>query len=297
MKMMWLCVGLALALVLVSLAYLRLKRVLRQVTAEISELADEKTEKAIDLALVDRDLEQLAGALNRLNDRQRQTVATARRHEDMLKESVANISHDLRTPLTVILGHLQLLQAHPLPEDAQRRLTIIRRKAERMRALVENFYELSVLENTETQPECRPFNLTNLLLDLIAENGPALEARGIDPQIALPETSVIITSDRSMVARIIQNLLSNASRYSGGALSITLRAEADRVTLCFANNLPPGVTLTPSRLFERFYTGDPSRHNGSTGLGLAVVRLLAARLGGTVEAACDKDWLTVTVQL
>ncbi len=91
-----------------------LKKQIRNLADQIDALVHGSTEKMLDIALIDRDLERLAAALNQYYTKQRYTVACALQHEEHLKESIANISHDLRTPLTVITGHLQLLQASAL---------------------------------------------------------------------------------------------------------------------------------------------------------------------------------------
>lgn len=295
--MIWLCVSLSAALIIMLLAYFRLKRVLRQFTAQVFALAEGETEKTLDLAFIDHDLEQLAGALNRLNDRQRQAVAAAYRHEDMLKESVANISHDLRTPLTVILGHLQLLARASLAPEEARRLVTIRSKAEAMQRLVDSFYELSLLEDDRTPIKRTRFNLTNLLLDLLAEQAPVLEARGLTPEIDLPEHTVFVTSDRILLERILQNLLTNAQRYAAGSVYIALTETDGAVRLTIANPVADPTVLDPTRLFDRFYTADPARSNGATGLGLAVVKILTERLGASVCAALDGDELTIVLVL
>ena len=97
--------------------------------------------------------------MNQYNIRQRQAVAGVLRNEEYLKESVANISHDLRTPLTVILGHLQLLQKENLESSQAQRVKVIFSKAEKMKELVETFYDLSILEEQQTVPEKEKFNM------------------------------------------------------------------------------------------------------------------------------------------
>lgn len=87
-----------------------IKKQIRNLADQVNELNSGNSQQMLDISLIDKDLERLAGILNQYNIRQRQAVAGVLRNEEYLKESVANISHDLRTPLTVILGHLQLLQ-------------------------------------------------------------------------------------------------------------------------------------------------------------------------------------------
>ena len=289
---------LAILLLLLLAKHLLLKKQIRSLTRQLTSLVDGSTEKMLELALIDRDLERLAGTLNQYNAQQRYAVACARQHEDRLKASIANISHDLRTPLTVILGHLQLLQKSRLAPGQAVRVQTAQRKAERMKELVGAFYELSVLDSAQAMPNKERLNLTNLLLELLTENAPAFEGKGIQPQIALPEHSLFVRSDRDMLERIFQNLLTNALRYSADEVSITLTpSDAGRITFCIENRLPPHTTVDTTRLFERFYTGDQSRHSGSTGLGLAVVKLLVDKLDGQVTASASDEILSVTVRL
>lgn len=159
----------------------------------------------LELSLTDRDLERLAGQINRHYARQRSLTAGALRHEEQLRESIAGISHDLRTPLTVIMGHLQLLERTFLSEEQLRRTDTALRKARRMNELIEAFYELSVLNSEQLQPHKESVNLSNLLIDFLTENAFLLEAGGIHPDILLPEnlfSYVLIRACWSVFCRI-----------------------------------------------------------------------------------------------
>ena len=233
----------------------------------------------LELSLTDRDLERLAGQINRHYARQRSLTAGALRHEEQLKESIAGISHDLRTPLTVIMGHLQLLERTFLSEEQLRRTDTALRKARRMNELIEAFYELSVLNSEQLQPHKESVNLSNLLIDL-------------------PEKSVFLRTDPGMLERILQNLLTNAVRYSPGDIRISLSENPEgSIMLRMENPVEAGARPDVERMFDRFYTGDAARTQGSTGLGLAVVKLLAEKLGGEVTATLTGNWLAVTLNL
>ena len=252
----------------------------------------------LDISLIDKDLERLAGILNQYNIRQRQAVAGVLRNEEYLKESVANISHDLRTPLTVILGHLQLLQKDNWESSQAQRVKVIFSKAEKMKELVETFYDLSILEEQQTVPEKEKFNISNMLINLITENAVALEKENILPEINLPDYSIYVYSDKNMVERILQNLLTNAIKYSVGTIKITLmEKENNNIIFTIENPMSDSSEIDCNRLFDRFYTGDKSRHNGSTGLGLAVVKTLVAILGGNIVAKVHANSLIITLEL
>ena len=264
----------------------------------MTDLTTGKSEKMLDISLVDKDIEQLAAVLNQYNEKQRQSIASTLRHEMHLKESIVNISHDLRTPLTVILGHLQLLKKENLSAGQTQRIETIFNKAERMKELIQTFYNLSVIDAKEVTPVREDFNLTNLLINLITENAPALEAKGLSPVIGLPDHSVYLHSDYGMVERIFQNLIINAIRYSSGSIKIDLKQGKEKSAIFIIENpIDSKVEIDPNRLFERFYTGDKSRHNSGTGVGLAVVKLLTDKLGGNVFAKIENDTLTISLEI
>ncbi|MCB7302737.1 sensor histidine kinase [Bariatricus massiliensis] len=278
--------------------YIRLKKQIRSLFGQMKDLTCGNTEKMLDISLIDKDLECLAGVLNQYNAKQRLAVSGALQHEEHLKESIANISHDLRTPLTVILGHLQLLKKETMSAEQMKRVETVLSKAERMKELVETFYSLSVLDTEQVNPQKETFNFSNLLMNLVTENYPALEHKNIRPQIRMPEHSVFLCSDRSMVERILQNLLTNAIRYSAGIIEMSLEQQAaGKITFLIKNTVDSAEEIDVLRLFERFYTADKSRNNGSTGLGLAVVKVLTEKLGGSVKAELQADTLIVMLIL
>jgi len=204
----------------------------------------------------------------------------------------------LRTPLTVILGHLQLLQKENLESSQAQRVKVIFSKAEKMKELVETFYDLSILEEQQAVPEKEKFNISNMLINLITENAVALEKENIFPEINLPDYSIYVYSDKNMVERILQNLLTNAIKYSVGTIKITLmEKENNNIIFTIENPMSDSSEIDCNRLFDRFYTGDKSRHNGSTGLGLAVVKTLVAILDGNIVAKVHANSLIITLEL
>jgi signal transduction histidine kinase len=285
------------AVLLLLYKHIKLRSELKKISDQLEELVDDNSEKMLDISLVDKELERMAGLFNRYNDKQRQIVAGAMKDEEFLKDSVANISHDLRTPLTVILGHLQLISKTDLTPEQKERLEIVNNKAVRMKELVDTFYEYSLVTTSNEEMQKDKLNILNMLMDLISDCAPLMDKKGISPKIDLPEHSVYIYSDKNALDRIFQNLITNAIRYSAGDIAISLENDDKSVVLSVTNPIPDDSELDPDRMFDRFYTGDSSRSSGGTGLGLAVVNELTDKLGGTIKAQRDGNKLTMRLQL
>ena len=298
MTYLYIVIGVLAAMLAVLLyRYFRLKSEIRKISGQLEELVSDNSEKMLDISFVDKELERLAGLFNQYNDKQRQIVAGAIQDEDFLKDSVANISHDLRTPLTVILGHLQLIAKTDLTDEQKERLDIVNNKAVRMKELVDTFYEYSLVTTSKEEMKHEKLNILNMLIDLISDCAPLMDKKGITPKIDLPEHSVYIFSDRNAIDRILQNLITNSIRYSAGDISISLVSDDSSITLSVANPIPADSELDPDRMFDRFYTGDSSRNSGGTGLGLAVVKELTTKLGGNIGAVRDGGQLTIKLEL
>ena len=283
-------------LTVVTTRYYLLKREIRSLSHQIGAWLSDETEKMLDISLIDRDLESLAARLNRNLEKQRSAVAGALQHEEHLKESIASISHDLRTPLTVIMGHIQLLQNSKLAKEQKERLEIIQRRCWRMNGLIASFYELAVLDTEQLKPQYAVTTVSNLLAEYLIENAPLFEKKNIQPEVMFPDVSVFANVDPGMLGRIYQNLLGNAIQYSGGMLRVSLETLGnDKLLFRIENTIKEDKKIETERLFERFYIGDQSRQGDSTGLGLAVVKKLVEMMQGSVNASIKEGILTIIV--
>lgn len=213
-----------------------------------------------------------------------------------LKEAIANISHDLRTPLTAISGYLELLEmtdAAPAATDrasVQRRyLAQIRSRTESMKDLTEQLFSYSILVSAPLQ-QPRELILQYVLEESLANCYAQFAAVGITPRLQMPELPVCRVLDRGSLERILSNILMNAAKYSAGDLSICLHPQGQ---IDFSNAAPDLTPVMAERLFERFFTVETARH--STGLGLSIARNLTERMGGTINAHYREGRLTISL--
>lgn len=258
---------------------------------DLVERRGQDTNTLLSLPCRDRELRRLASALNQELRALRQERLRYQQGDKELKEAVVNISHDLRTPLTAISGYLQLLQGQDLPPDAQRYLEQIESRTESMKRLTEELFRYSVVVSEENLAR-EPVDLRRAVEEALLSFYGALEGRGIEPQVRLPETPVIRQLDPAAVNRVLGNILTNALKYSAGDLEVTLE-ESGRLT--FSNAAPGLDPVAAGRLFDRFYTVEAARN--STGLGLSIAKELTQRMGGEMGAELHNGRLTVWLEL
>ena len=290
--MVWvLAAGLALLALGLGWKVALLRHGIKGLRRDLAERRGQDTNTLLSLPCRDRELRRLASALNQELRALRQERLRYQQGDKELKEAVVNISHDLRTPLTAISGYLQLLQGQELPPDTRRYLEQIGGRTQAMKRLTEELFRYSVVVSEENLAR-EPVDLRRAVEEALLSFYGALEGRGIEPQVRLPETPVIRQLDPAAVNRVLGNILTNALKYSAGDLEVTLE-ESGRLT--FSNAAPGLDPVAAGRLFDRFYTVEAARN--STGLGLSIAKELTQRMGGEMGAELHNGRLTVWLEL
>jgi len=216
-------------------------------------------------------------------------LTTRRRLETIRRDFVANVSHELKTPLTVIGGFAETLRDRDLsPADRERFLATIESNARRMQRIVDDLLDLSRYESGSWVPNVVSNDLAGIVSDVFTSVQRAADAKGLTLTFAAPPEAQRVDADPTALRQVLGNLVENAVRYTtrGG---VTVRAEAPAnggITVVVADTGSGIPAEHLGRIFERFYRVDPgrSRDEGGTGLGLAIVRHLVEAHGGAVRA-------------
>ncbi|WP_229696372.1 sensor histidine kinase [Paenibacillus albidus] len=266
----------------------------RSINRQIEKRLKNKTRQPLTLELINRDLNRLTANINRCLKAEENLRLDGIREEQRFKELIANLSHDLRTPLTAIKGYQQLIAGKELSDDQRHKLGIAQKHANELGALIEHFFEYSYYINLEPQPRLERINLTNLVTECLAASIEVFEAKELMVHM-VEHAPVFAWADKEMATRMIQNLVRNCAMHSAGDVEVRL-GSAQHAFILFRNRVKNAAELEPERLFERFYTADRAKGR-STGLGLAIVKLLADQLGGGASASLQDGFLEISVQL
>lgn len=262
----------------------------RQIEEAFNDRLTVDTNTLIDISSGDKYLRHLSNAINIQLGKLRRERRRFQQGDAELKNTVTNISHDLRTPLTAICGYLDLLEQEEKSEAAARYVEIIRERAEILNQLTEELFRYSVVNTSEKDLTKEPLIVNVELEESIAAFYAALTARGIEPRIRLPERKVIRSLNRSALSRVFSNLMNNAMKYSDGDLDITL-SETGEIT--FSNTASRLDEIQVGRLFDRFYTVEAAIK--STGIGLSITRTLVEQMNGTVTSTYENGRLTICI--
>ncbi len=271
--------------ILLVLSLFSWKQQVCQITKQLQE------NKKLRISLSNKYIEKLAGIINEKDHKEQREKIQILQEEEQLKQSIANISHDLRTPLTSIQGYLTLLKDCENKDEQENYLSIIQTKADYLTGLVQIFYDLSLIDRDDYTFEIEKLDINKIVTDCLLEKYN--ELKEIAPKINTENAPVWITGNSIACKRIIENLITNAVRYSNNYIEITIDANG---IFTIKNSTLELENIDVNLLFHKFYTADTSRSNGNTGLGLYIVKELLAKIdGGIKEISYQKNILTISV--
>lgn len=271
-----------------------IKKELKNVNQQLDRYNRFDTEKKIDVNLLDKDIEQLGAGVNRLMGHFLKARRDKLRSDNELKQAVANISHDLRTPLTSIKGYIQMAEQADLTEGERREyLTIASARAKRLERLVNDFFELSKIESNDYQLAPETFDLAAHAGEILLGFHTTFKEMDIEPEIELPEREILLEADRSAVTRVLENLIMNAIKYSDGEVTVGAYDAGDAVRVYIVNSAAALAAADLERFFDRFYIADKSRMDRSTGLGLSIAKSLMEKMGGRISAGYADGYLRI----
>lgn len=280
-------------IILLLLSYSEVKHM----TEELKKINGSKTSALVRLSNPNRRLETLAVEINRLIAEKQHSEARYKRMEQERRQSIANISHDLRTPLTSVIGYLQLLDDETLSDDERRRYKeIVRSRAKDLSLLITGFFDLSRLEAGEYGIELKSVSLQNILCEMAASFYLDFTTRGIEPELAIDETAPAVIADENAVRRVFSNLIQNALKYGSGTVRISQKKNGDFIDTDFVNDAPQLTADDAQHLFERFYTAERMRSGQNTGLGLAITKQLVEKMNGKIGAELQNGKLTIQIK-
>ena len=261
---------------------------LQYIQRKLNQILTEKTGEKLILQTDEAYLKLLLIEMNRLLEHNQKIVAKYNRTEIAMRKMLSNISHDLKTPLTVVLGYIEMvLQDSSLSEQEKNdQLEKVYRKSQEVLELMNKFFDLTKLESGDRDIPISRLDVNEICKNNILSYYDILTSKGFDVEIAIPDHSLYIFGNESALDRILQNLISNAIRYGsdGNIIGIEVRYEEDAVFIDIWDQGKGIQAIHKDQVFERMYTLEDSRNKQyqGSGLGLTITKRLVEAIGGEI---------------
>ena len=278
------------AVVILAVKFYMLKKQLRCIFYQLSE---EQT-RLVTVEFVDGDIDKVVREINALLERIQQTVIKNNASSAVLRSSIAEISHDMKTPLTSVIGYLQLAEKECEDEKMGEIIKTCLERTRCLNALINDFFELSLIESQGCTPKLENVDIAGMICEQILASYPIFEEKNITPHFENSDKSVIVSADPGMLNRVIQNLISNGVKYASGDIYFYACQENERVIVTVSN--PVDIHVDVAHIFDRFYTQDKSRSKGN-GIGLYICRQFIEAMGGSISAEMNGNRLSIKVML
>ncbi len=274
-----------------------IKRNIYEAAEELAKTRDEEYNRHVRVTLTDKSVEKLAAEINKNIDYQKSLKLETEQSRQSIKQSVSDIAHDLRTPLTVIKGNLQMLEKEELSPKARENLRISEQKADTLKEMVDEFFEMSVLESDSSSVILEKIDIVGFLAEFVIENETLIREKGLTPEINFPERSIYVKADRKMLGRVFSNLMTNILKYAEESFFLTVEGADEGCSILLGNKVRDPEAIDVERIFDRTYRADKARSVGGAGLGLYIAKLLVEKQKGTIDARPDGDNLVFCVKL
>ena len=260
---------------------------LREIVKQVRRFQDGDLSARVENPL-NNNLSVLAVSFNEMADTIVQNMEEIRSVDNLRRELIANVSHDLRTPLAIMQGYTETLQmkGKSLKEqEVEQYLSIIHNSSEKLSRLITQLFEYSKLEARQIAPDKEPFAITDLAYDVHAKYSVMAIQQNIDLQLEIPEDLPLVFADISLVERAIQNLMDNAMKFTPKGGKVTMKIEPDNRTVMISiHDTGPGIPEEEqSYIFERFRQVESKKKNSGSGLGLAIVKKILEIHDTTIE--------------
>lgn len=272
---------------------------LREISRKLADMIESDSDEKIMVFTDNGALIDLCGQINRLLLDRQKIKADFRKQETSSKKMLSNISHDIKTPLTVILGYLEMMRLER-PDDEE--LQKVEAKALQVMELINQFFTLAKLEAGDMDIEISNINVSEICRESILSFYDILQGKDFTVDIAIPEDDIFAQGEKGAVERILSNLISNALRYGSGGKYIGLMLREDK-THVYIDIVDKGIGIEKAfagNVFERLYTMEDSRNRRiqGNGLGLTIAKNLAVQLGGDIYLNSEPNVKTTfTVEL
>lgn len=272
------------AAIIISGIWIAYRRQVKKACRQLAFLKNHKTNLRLTSDLPFSELNELIDGINEIIDLSRKAKQDAQCNESQLKETITNLSHDIRTPLTSLDGYFQLLAQTESEEERRHYLAVIQSRIKSLKNMLEELFTYTKLQNANYELAMETIDFSKCIFDTVFSFYDEFKSKKIEPTLDLIEKKVFINGNVEAIHRSVQNIIKNALEHGKTQISLSQFYENDVVVFSCSNVVSNPKEIDIEQVFNRFYKADSARTYSSTGLGLAISKGLIEKMGGTVSA-------------
>ena len=257
------------------------------------------TNKRVSFYGKSRTMSRLAKDINYIIDTYSAKEQEVLKQDKEIKDTLTNMSHDIRTPLTSLKGYFELLEESEDPNEQARYRRIISERIDSLGEILEMMFFYTKVSNVNYQVQLDSINISEIIMHTLFSYFDDFENAGLTPNIDIDENLTVIGNEQS-VKRIMQNLVKNCLVHGDSRVDISLKPSATEekaIILTVSNGVKENDIPDPDKVFDRFYKADNSRHVSSSGIGLSVAKKLTEAMNGKIRAAYSGDMFSIILEL
>ena len=247
---------------------------MKSIRSQVHFISDNDTNKRLTFYGKSRSFRKLASDINEILDSYDKRHEKILREDKEIKETLTNMSHDIRTPLTSLKGYFELMETTDDPEERRKYSSIIKGRIDSLSEILETMFLYTKVSNVNYKINIEPIDCSKVILDTLFEYYDDFQEKGYEVDIKADEGLRILGNEQSL-KRIMQNLIRNSLVHGAGDVKLRVFKDGgNSVRVILDNILPEGASPDPNKVFDRYYKGDASRHTGSSGEGVFVGKKL-----------------------
>ena len=262
---------------------------LKNITRELEEITEKDTNLLLSTSSGDKSIKILVDSLNK---ELKKLLSLKREYSKGIfdvKKSAENIAHDIRTPLTVIKGYVDLLEKEELSEEGRKYLEIIKGRVDYMKEMIDELF-LSLSMKSRGVLNLSDIDAKSILEEALVSNYKEFEKKGMTPSFITPNEKVIIKADSKALYRVYSNIISNALKYGEGEFKVEMDEKGNTI---FSNLAPHMDSVEANRLLDRYYTISDAK--ASSGIGLSISKEILQEMGGELKVKLENQRLYISI--
>ncbi len=272
---------------------------IKSIRDQVHFISRNDTNKRVSFYGKSRSMSRLAKDINYIIDNHNSKELEIKKQDKEIKDTLTNMSHDIRTPLTSLKGYFELLEESEDPEEQARYRRIISERIDSLEEILEMMFFYTKVSNVNYQVSLESLNMSEIVMHTLFSYFDDFEKSGLTPNIDIDENLNVIGNEQS-IKRIMQNLIKNCLVHGDNSVDISLKpsvTDSKTIILIVSNGVRENDIPDPQKVFDRFYKADNSRHVSSSGIGLSVAKKLTEAMNGKIWAEYKDNLFSISVEL